>query len=124
VCKRVPEETTRLSMLKTGEADIACLLQGPLAKEVEADPKLTLAAVYLPNATWINAARSKASPLGCGHHGFLAITQAERRAGPGGLAILCLGSWSAGSSIDRRREDVEADGDHRARMERPPAMSA
>jgi len=57
VYKRVPEETTRLSLLKTGEADIACLLQGPLAEEVEADPKLTLAAVYLPNATWINGAR-------------------------------------------------------------------
>ena len=124
MCKRVPEETTRLSMLKTGEADIAYLPQGPLAEEGKADPKLTLASAYPPNATWINAARSKASPLGCGRHGFLAITQAERRAGPGGLAILCLGSWSAGSSIDRRREDVEADGDHRARMDRPPGMSA
>ncbi|HEX9870199.1 MAG TPA: hypothetical protein VGC99_16715 [Candidatus Tectomicrobia bacterium] len=113
-----------MSMLKTGEADIAYLLQGPLAEEAKEDPKLTLAPVYPPNATWINAARSKASPLGRGRHGFLAITPAERRAGPGGLAILCLGSWSAGSSIDRRREDVEADGDHRARMDRPPGMSA
>jgi peptide/nickel transport system substrate-binding protein len=54
IYKSVPEETTRLSMLKNGEADIAYLLQGPLAEEVKADPRLTLAPVYPPNATWIN----------------------------------------------------------------------
>ncbi|MDQ3828227.1 MAG: ABC transporter substrate-binding protein [Candidatus Tectomicrobia bacterium] len=54
IYKSVPEETTRLSMLKNGEADVAYLLQGPLAEEAKADPKLTLAPVYPPNATWIN----------------------------------------------------------------------
>jgi peptide/nickel transport system substrate-binding protein len=54
VYKSVPEETTRLSMLKNGEADVAYLLQGPLAEEAKADPRLTLAPVYPPNATWIN----------------------------------------------------------------------
>jgi peptide/nickel transport system substrate-binding protein len=54
IYKSVPEETTRLSMLKSGEADIAYLLQGPLAEEAKADPRLTLAPVYPPNATWIN----------------------------------------------------------------------
>jgi peptide/nickel transport system substrate-binding protein len=54
IYKSIPEETTRLSMLKNGEADIAYLLQGPLAEEAKADPKLTLAPVYPPNATWIN----------------------------------------------------------------------
>ena len=54
IYKSVPEETTRLSMLKNGEADIAYLLQGPLAEEAKADPRLTLAPVYPPNATWIN----------------------------------------------------------------------
>jgi peptide/nickel transport system substrate-binding protein len=54
IYRSVPEETTRLSMLKRGEADIAYLLQGPLAEEAKADPKLKLAPVYPPNATWIN----------------------------------------------------------------------
>jgi peptide/nickel transport system substrate-binding protein len=54
VYKSVPEETTRLSMLKNSEADVAYLLQGPLAEEAKADPRLTLAPVYPPNATWIN----------------------------------------------------------------------
>jgi peptide/nickel transport system substrate-binding protein len=54
IYRSVPEETTRLSMLKSGEADIAYLLQGPLAEEAKADPRLTLAPVYPPNATWIN----------------------------------------------------------------------
>jgi peptide/nickel transport system substrate-binding protein len=54
IYKSIPEETTRLSMLKNGEADIAYLLQGPLAEEAKADPKLTLAPVYPPNATWVN----------------------------------------------------------------------
>jgi peptide/nickel transport system substrate-binding protein len=41
-------------MLKNGAADVAYLLQGPLAEEAKADPKLKLAPVYPPNATWIN----------------------------------------------------------------------
>jgi peptide/nickel transport system substrate-binding protein len=54
IYRSVPEETTQLSMLKNGEADVVYLLQGPLAEEARADPRLTLAPVYPPNATWIN----------------------------------------------------------------------
>ena len=38
VIKGVPEATTRLAMLKRGEADIAVALQGAIAEEVQRDP--------------------------------------------------------------------------------------
>ena len=38
VFKAVPDETTRLAMLKRGEADIVYLLQGALAEEVQRTP--------------------------------------------------------------------------------------
>src|SRR3954447_11177025 len=38
----VPESTTRLAMLKRGEADIAYLLEGQLAESIKDDPKLKL----------------------------------------------------------------------------------
>ena len=96
MCKRVSEETTRLSLLKTGEADIACLLQGPLAEEVKADAKLTLAPVYPPNATWITAARStgiasgvRAPRFAC-HHASRALGRV-RRSGDFGSGLLVGG---------------------------------
>src|SRR5215467_4257056 len=46
VLRSVPEDTTRLAMLKTGEADIAYAMMGPAAEEVKRDPKLTLAYSY------------------------------------------------------------------------------
>jgi peptide/nickel transport system substrate-binding protein len=46
VMRSVPEDATRLAMLKTGEADIAYAMMGPTAEEVKRDPKLTLAYSY------------------------------------------------------------------------------
>jgi len=51
VIKGVPDRTTRLAMLKTGEADIAYLMVGVEAATVKADPRLRLAQV-IPTATW------------------------------------------------------------------------
>jgi peptide/nickel transport system substrate-binding protein len=42
VMKVVPEEPTRLAMLKKGEADIAYLMTGPLAEEIKRTPSLRL----------------------------------------------------------------------------------
>jgi peptide/nickel transport system substrate-binding protein len=43
VMRSIPEDSTRLAMLKTGEADIAYAMMGPMAEEVKRDPKLKLA---------------------------------------------------------------------------------
>jgi len=43
VYKSVPEATTRLSMLKRGEVDVAYLIDTPMAEEVKRDPSLKLA---------------------------------------------------------------------------------
>jgi peptide/nickel transport system substrate-binding protein len=43
VFKSVPEATTRAAMLKNGEVDIAYLLEGPTALEIQRDPNLKLA---------------------------------------------------------------------------------
>jgi peptide/nickel transport system substrate-binding protein len=51
VIKGIPDRTTRLAMLKTGEADLAYLMIGVEAGTVKADPKLRLAKV-IPAATW------------------------------------------------------------------------
>lgn len=51
VIKGVPDVTTRLAMLKTGEADISYLLIGVEAEAVRADPKLRLTHV-IPSAVW------------------------------------------------------------------------
>jgi peptide/nickel transport system substrate-binding protein len=51
VIKGVSDRTTRLAMLKTGEADIAYLMIGIEAKTVKDDPRLRLAMV-IPAATW------------------------------------------------------------------------
>jgi peptide/nickel transport system substrate-binding protein len=42
VLKAVPDETTRLAMLKRGEADVVYLLQSALAEEAQRTPGLTL----------------------------------------------------------------------------------
>lgn len=42
IMKGVPEGTTRLAMLKKGEADIAIAVEGSVAEEVQRDPRLTL----------------------------------------------------------------------------------
>ena len=51
VIKGIPDRTTRLAMLKTGEADIAYLMVGVEAATIKADPRLRLAQV-IPSATW------------------------------------------------------------------------
>src|SRR3989441_416549 len=51
VIKGVPDRTTRLAMLKTGEADIGYLMVGLEAATIKTDPKLRLAQV-IPSATW------------------------------------------------------------------------
>jgi peptide/nickel transport system substrate-binding protein len=51
VIKGVPDRTTRMAMLKTGEADIGYLMVGLEAATIQADPKLRLAKV-IPPATW------------------------------------------------------------------------
>ena len=43
VMRSIPEDSTRLAMLKTGEADIAYAMMGPMAEEVKRDAKLKLA---------------------------------------------------------------------------------
>jgi peptide/nickel transport system substrate-binding protein len=51
IFKGVPERTTRLAMLKNGEADIAYLMIGDEATAVKTDPRLRLAQV-IPAAAW------------------------------------------------------------------------
>jgi peptide/nickel transport system substrate-binding protein len=51
VIKGVPDRTTRLAMLKTGEADIGYLMVGLEAETIRNDPKLRLART-IPPATW------------------------------------------------------------------------
>lgn len=51
VFRGVPEETTRVAMLKRQEVDITFGLGGALAEEVQRDPRLKLEPVY-PPAVW------------------------------------------------------------------------
>ena len=51
VIKGVPDRTTRLTMLKAGEADIGYLMIGVEAATIKMDPKLRLAKA-IPPATW------------------------------------------------------------------------
>jgi peptide/nickel transport system substrate-binding protein len=51
--KSVPEEATRLAMLKKGEADFAAAIQGELAEDVKRDPTLTLVDTRHASMFWI-----------------------------------------------------------------------
>jgi peptide/nickel transport system substrate-binding protein len=53
VFKSVPEATTRLAMLKKGEADVAYALYGPLAEEVRSDPTLQFEPVLGTGTQWV-----------------------------------------------------------------------
>ena len=53
VFKAVPEEVTRLAMLKRGEADIAYSIRGTLAEELRRTPGLTLQPNYPPGTFWL-----------------------------------------------------------------------
>src|SRR6185295_11822051 len=72
----VPEATTRLAMLKTGEIDVAYLLEGTLGESIRNDPKLKLvfsggiATFYLdfldmwdPKSPWADQRVRKAASL-------------------------------------------------------------
>ena len=54
VIKGVPDRTTRLAMLKTGEADIGYLMIGLEGETVRADPKLRLVHVISSSAWWLD----------------------------------------------------------------------
>ena len=54
VWKVVPEDATRLAMLKRGEVDIAYSLRGPLADEVKRTPGLKLAATVVSGTQWFD----------------------------------------------------------------------
>jgi peptide/nickel transport system substrate-binding protein len=56
VMKGVPEATTRLAMLKRGEADLAAALQGAVAEEVQRDPNLKLVDTRHPSIFWLEFA--------------------------------------------------------------------
>ena len=53
VFKSVPEESTRLAMLKRGEADVSFVFRGPLAEELRRTPGLTLKPTFLPVPFWL-----------------------------------------------------------------------
>lgn len=56
VFKIVPEETTRLAMLKRGEVDHAYVLEGLLAEELKRDPKLRVGTVQGHANFWLDFA--------------------------------------------------------------------
>src|SRR5690349_205827 len=53
VFKSIPDESTRLAMLKRGEADIAYSIRGALAEELKRTPGLTLQPNYPPGTFWL-----------------------------------------------------------------------
>jgi peptide/nickel transport system substrate-binding protein len=53
VFKSVPDEATRLAMLKRGEADIAYSIRGPLGEEVKRTPGLTLKPTFPAFTEWL-----------------------------------------------------------------------
>jgi peptide/nickel transport system substrate-binding protein len=53
IMKGVPEGSTRLAMLKQGEADSAMAMEGPVAEAVQQDPRLTLVDTRVPGIQWI-----------------------------------------------------------------------
>src|SRR5438034_2395064 len=56
IMKSVPEGTTRVAMLKKGEADIAYALDGQEAENVQRDPRLALVATRHASVFWIEFA--------------------------------------------------------------------
>jgi peptide/nickel transport system substrate-binding protein len=53
VFKSVPDESTRLAMLKRGEADVVYSIRGALAEELKRSPGLTLKPTYMPWTQWM-----------------------------------------------------------------------
>ncbi len=59
VFRSVIDDTTRLTMLKRGEVDVAYNLRGPLAEEVERTPGLKLTRALLAVTFWIDFAAAQ-----------------------------------------------------------------
>ncbi len=53
VFKVVPDEATRLAMLKRGEADVVYSIRGALAEELQRTPGLTLKPTVIPGSQWL-----------------------------------------------------------------------
>ena len=53
IIKGVPEDTTRLAMLKTGEADIVFALEGRVAEAVQRDPRFILVYTLHASGFWL-----------------------------------------------------------------------
>ncbi|HEY7494271.1 MAG TPA: ABC transporter substrate-binding protein, partial [Candidatus Tectomicrobia bacterium] len=53
IMKGIPEGTTRLAMLKKGEADFAVALESSVAEEVRRDPRLTLVDTRHASINWL-----------------------------------------------------------------------
>jgi peptide/nickel transport system substrate-binding protein len=53
VFRVIPDESTRLAMLKNGEVDIAYSIRGALAEELRRTPGLALKATYLQGTFWV-----------------------------------------------------------------------
>jgi peptide/nickel transport system substrate-binding protein len=53
IIKSVPEESTRLAMMKNVEADFAAAMQGEIAEEVKRDPKLALVDTRHASMFWL-----------------------------------------------------------------------
>jgi peptide/nickel transport system substrate-binding protein len=53
VFKSVPDESTRLAMLKRGETDVAYSIRGPNAEEMKRTPGLTLKATFPTFTEWL-----------------------------------------------------------------------
>ena len=68
VMKGVPEATTRLAMLKRGEADLAAALQGAVAEEVQRDPNLRLVDTRHPSIFWLEFRRAVGSEVSLGRY--------------------------------------------------------
>ena len=62
VFRVVPDEATRLAMLKRGEADVAYSIRGALAEEVKRTPGLKLAPTLLPATFWIDFTTEQWNP--------------------------------------------------------------
>src|SRR3989442_3701297 len=56
IMRGVPEDTTRLAMLKKEEADIVLTLDGTVAEEVKRDPRLQLVSPRPPGIFWLEFA--------------------------------------------------------------------
>jgi len=62
VFRGVPDESTRLAMLKRGEVDIAYNVRGPLAEEVQRTPGLNLTRALLAATFWVDFTKGQWDP--------------------------------------------------------------